>query len=65
MPVDETIKKIYISCNDLLNVTIQSPLTKVDCCNANEECLIATTINSIWCSHPVHHGTKFSVLINL
>ena len=58
-PIDETIKKYFISCNNLLNVTIQSHPIKMDCCNANEKCLIVTTINHIWHSHPVHHGTKF------
>ena len=35
------------------------------CCNTNKKSLIVTTINPIWHSHPVHHGTKFLVLINL
>ena len=35
------------------------------CCNANKKSLIGTTINPIWHSHPVHHGTKFYVLIIL
>ena len=35
------------------------------CCNTNSQCLIVATINPIWCSHPVHHGTKFEVLISL
>ena len=30
----------------------------MDCCNANEKCLIVTTINPIWHSCPAHHGTK-------
>ena len=59
MPINKTIKKYFISHNNLLNVTIQSHPIKMDCCNANEKCLIATTINPIWNSHPVHHGTKF------
>ena len=29
------------------------------------QCLIVPTINPIWHSHPVHHGTKFQVLISL
>ena len=59
MPIDETIKKLVILQNSLLNVTIQSHPIKIDCCNTNDEkCLIAATINPIWCSHPVHHGTK-------
>ena len=28
------------------------------CCNTNSQCLIVTTINPIWHSHPVHPGTK-------
>ena len=36
----------------------------MDCCNANEKCLIVTAINPIWCSHPVHQGTFFNVLID-
>ena len=28
------------------------------CCSTNEKSLIVTTINPIWCSHPVHPGTK-------
>ena len=35
------------------------------CCNTNKKSLIVTTINPIWHSHPVHHGTKFEVLISL
>ena len=35
------------------------------CCNTNKKCLIVTTINPILHSHPVHHGTKFLVLISL
>ena len=58
MPVDQTIKK-FISHNNLLNVTIQSHPIKRDCCNTNKKCLVVATINPIWCSHPVHHGTKF------
>ena len=58
-PVDETVKKYFFSCNNLLNVTIQSHPIKRDHCNTNEKCLIVTTINPIWHSHPVHHGKKF------
>ena len=57
-PVHETIKKYFISCNNLFNVTIQSHPIKMDCCNTNAKCLIVTTFNVIWRSHPVHHGTK-------
>ena len=35
------------------------------CCNTKSQCLIVTTINPIWHSCPVHHGTKFLVLISL
>ena len=35
------------------------------CCNTNKNSLIVTTINPIWRSHPVHHGTKFLDLISL
>ena len=28
------------------------------CCSTNEKSLIVTTINPIWCSRPVHPGTK-------
>ena len=35
------------------------------CCNTNNQCLIATTINPIAHSCPLHHGTKFLVLISL
>ena len=59
VPVNKTIKKYFISYNNLLNATIQSHPIKMDCCNANEKCLIVTTINPIWHSHPVHHGMKF------
>ena len=58
MPINQTIKTQFISCNNLLNVTIQSHPVKMDCCNTNKKCLIVTTINPIWHSHPVHHGTK-------
>ena len=59
MPVDETIKKSFTSHNNLLNTTIQSHPIKMGCCNANEKCWIVATINPIWRSHPVRHGTKF------
>ena len=35
------------------------------CYNTNKNSLIVTIINPIWHSHPVHHGTKLSVLISL
>ena len=59
MPVDETIKKLYPSHNNLLMATFQSYPIKMGCCTTNKKCLIVATINPIWCSHPVHHGTKF------
>ena len=59
MSVDETIKKYFTSCNNLLNTTIQSHPIKMGCCIANEKCWIVATINPISCSRPVHHGTKF------
>ena len=35
------------------------------CCNTITKCLIVTTINSIWCSHPVHPGTKTLTICSL
>ena len=64
MPVDETIKKLFTLCNNLLNATIQSHPIKMGSCIANEKCWIVATINPISCSHPVHHGTKIQVLIH-
>ena len=49
----------------MLNATFQSHPIKMGCCNTKSQCLIVTTINPIWHSHPVHHGTKFQVLISL
>ena len=56
-PGDQTIKKIC-SCNNLLNATFQSHPIKMGCCSTNKKSLIVTTINPIWHSRPVHHGTK-------
>ena len=42
----------------MLNATFQSHPIKMGCCNTIAKCLIVTTINPIWCSHPVHPGTK-------
>ena len=42
----------------MLNATFQSHPIKLDCCSTNENSLIVTTINPIWCSRPVHPGTK-------
>ena len=55
---DETIKKIP-SHNNLLNATFQSHPIKMGCCNTNKISLIVMTINPIWHSCPVHHGTKY------
>ena len=65
MPVDKTIKNKFPSHNNLLNSTFQSHPIKMGCCNTNKKCLIVTTINPIWHSHPVHHGTKFLVFTSL
>ena len=43
---------------------IQSHPMKDGCYKPNEKCLIVATINPISCSHPVHHGTFFNVLID-
>ena len=58
-PINQTIKKEFTSCNNLLNTTIQSHPIKMGCCIAIEKCWIVATINPISCSCPVHHGTKF------
>ena len=42
----------------MLNATFQSHPIKMGCCNTNEKSLIVKTINPIWHSRPVHHGTK-------
>ena len=63
-PVDQTIKNLFISCNNLFNVTIQSHPTIDGCYKSNEKCLIVATINPMSHSHPVHHGTFFKVLID-
>ena len=65
MSVAQTIKKYFSSCNNLLNASFQSHPIKMGCCNTITKCLIVATINPIWCSHPVQHGTKFLVLISL
>ena len=33
--------------------------------NTITKCLIVTTINPIWCSHPVHPGTKSLTICSL
>ena len=35
-----------------------NPIQSMGCCNTNKNSLIVTTINLIWCSRPVHPGTK-------
>ena len=35
------------------------------CCNTICQCLIVTTINPIWCSRPVHPGTKKFTMCSL
>ena len=42
----------------MLNATFQSHPIKMGCCNTTTKCLIVTTINPIWRSHPVHPGTN-------
>ena len=49
----------------MLNATFQSHPIKMGCCNTNEKSLIVTTINPIWCSHPVHPGTKEFTICSL
>ena len=61
-PVNQTIRKPFISSTCLSNVTIQSHPIKDGCYKTNEKCWIVATINPISCSHPVHHGIFFSVL---
>ena len=65
MPVNETIQKLFSSHNNLLNATFQSHQIKMGCCNTNQKCLIVTTINHIWRSHPVHHGKNFKFSLAL
>ena len=65
LPIDETIKKQFPSCNNLLNAIFQFYPIKMGCCSTNNKCLIVTTINPICHSCPVHHGTNVYVLISL
>ena len=65
MPGDQTIKKLFCSCNNMLNATFQSHPIKMGCCSTNKNSLIVTTINPIWRSCPVHHGTKFNFSLAL
>ena len=46
----------------MLNATFQS---HPDCCNTITKSLIVTTINPIWCSRPVHPGTKTLTICSL
>ena len=47
------------------NATFQSHPIKVGCCSTNKKSLIVITINPIWCSRPVHHGTKNITICSL
>ena len=49
----------------MLNATFQSHPIKMGCCNTNENSLIVITINPIWCSRPVHPGTKTLTFVAL
>ena len=49
----------------MLNATFQSHPIKMGCCNTITKCLIVTTINPIWRSHPVHPGTKHFTICSL
>ena len=64
MPIDQTNKKLFISCNNLWFATIQSHSSKRGCCKPNEKYLIVATINPISHSCPVHHGTFSNILIH-
>ena len=49
----------------MLNATFQSHPIKMGCCNTITKCLIVTTINPIWRSHPVHPGAKGFTICSL
>ena len=49
----------------MLNAAFQSHPIKMGCCNTITKCLIVTTINPIWRSHPVHPGTKHLTFVAL
>ena len=49
----------------MLNATFQSHPIKMGCFNTITKWLIATTINQIWSSHPVHPGTKIVTICSL
>ena len=53
-------QKLFISCNNLLNVSNQSH----SCCNQKRTCWIVATINPIPCRCCVHCGTFHKVLID-
>ena len=63
MPIDQTIKKLFIFSNIFLNVTFQSHSTHHGCCKQKRTCLIVATINPIPHRPCVHVGTFFKVLI--
>ena len=58
-------KKYSRRAIDLLIVTFQSHPNKMGCCNTITKSLIVTTINPIWRSRPVHHGTKIFTICSL
>ena len=60
MPVDQTIKKLFMLHNILLNVTYQSHPTKHGSCKQ----MIVATINPIHHRPCVHFGTFFKDLID-
>ena len=64
MPIDQTIKKLFMLHNILFNVTFQSHPTNHGCCKQKRTCLIIATINPIHHRPPVHFGTFFKVLID-
>ena len=49
----------------LLNASFQSHPIKMGSCSTITKCLIVTTINPIWHSHPVHPGTKTLTICSL
>ena len=64
IPIDQTNEKLFISCNILLDVTIQSHSTKQGCCIQKRTYSIVALINPIWHRYSVTHGTFFKVLID-
>ena len=55
---EQIIKKLFCSCNNMLNATFQYHPIKMGCCKTNKNSLSVTTIDPIWHSHPVHPGKK-------